>query len=50
MLEGCCESLNIDLTALGTAILPVGGKSSLDRAMIVFAGFGIPTFMVWDGD
>ncbi len=50
MLEGCCESLNIDLTALGTAILPVGGKSSLDRALIVFRGFGIPTFMIWDGD
>jgi len=50
MIEGCADVKAIDLVGQGVAVLPVGGKSSLDRAMIVFSGFGIPTYLVWDGD
>ena len=30
--------------------MPVGGKSKIDRVVLTFQGFGIPTHFVFDGD
>lgn len=35
---------------LGVVVVPVGGKSKIDRAVVTFQGFGIPTFFMFDGD
>jgi len=35
---------------LGVVVVPVGGKNSIDRAVVVFQGFGIPTYFMFDGD
>jgi predicted ATP-dependent endonuclease of OLD family len=40
----------IDFGALGVAILPVDGKSKLDRPAAIFRSFEIPTFVIWDCD
>ncbi|WP_315792730.1 MULTISPECIES: TOPRIM nucleotidyl transferase/hydrolase domain-containing protein [unclassified Bradyrhizobium] len=40
----------IDLEALGIAILPVDGKTNLDRPLAIFKELKIPTFAVWDCD
>jgi len=34
----------------GITVVPVGGKNNLDRPLIVFEGFGIPTYFAFDGD
>lgn len=31
-------------------VVPVGGKNNIDRAIIAFQGFGIPTYFLFDGD
>lgn len=40
----------IDLEALGIAVLQAGGKNNLDRPAAIFRALGIPTFVVWDCD
>ncbi len=50
MIEGLAAARGIDLVVRGVAIVPVGGKGNLDRAHIVFTGFGIPTYLVLDAD
>jgi putative ATP-dependent endonuclease of OLD family len=40
----------VDLAAEEIAILPVGGKSVLDKPFVIFRELGIPVFMMWDGD
>jgi putative ATP-dependent endonuclease of OLD family len=35
---------------LGVVVVPVGGKSKIDRAVVTFQGFGIPTYFMFDGD
>jgi len=35
---------------LGVVVVPVGGKSKIDRAVVAFQGFGIPTYFMFDGD
>ena len=41
---------DIDLEALGIAILWVDGKTKMDRSAAIFTSFGIPTFAIWDCD
>jgi len=36
--------------ALGVVIVPAGGKNNIDRPVVVFRGFKIPTFFIFDGD
>lgn len=50
MIEGLATSRGVDLVGRGVAIVPVGGKGNLDRAHLVFEGFGIPTYLVFDAD
>ena len=40
----------LDLEALGIAVLPVDGKTKMDRSAAIFTGLEIPTFLVWDCD
>ena len=49
-ITGVSSARGIDLEALGIAVIPVGGKRNLDRPAIIFREFGIPTYLVWDGD
>jgi predicted ATPase len=35
---------------LGVVVVPVGGKSKIDRAVVAFQGFRIPTYFMFDGD
>lgn len=50
MVGGVAAGRGLDLSGKGIAVLGVGGKPNLDRALIVFSGFGIPCYVVWDGD
>jgi putative ATP-dependent endonuclease of the OLD family len=34
----------------GIALVPANGKRNIDRPVVVFRGFKIPTFFVFDGD
>lgn len=34
----------------GVVVVPVDGKANIDRAVVVFQGFGIPTYFMFDGD
>lgn len=35
---------------LGIVVVPVMGKNNIDRAVVAFQGFGIPTYLMFDGD
>lgn len=41
---------DIDLEALGVAVLAVDGKPNVDRPAAIFGCLKIPTFLVWDCD
>lgn len=41
---------NVDLEALGIAVLDVDGKTKMDRPAAIFSSLEIPTFLVWDCD
>jgi predicted ATP-dependent endonuclease of OLD family len=41
---------NIDLESQGIAIIPCGGKDSIDRPFLVFSGLDIPTYVIFDAD
>ncbi|HEY1747142.1 MAG TPA: AAA family ATPase [Xanthobacteraceae bacterium] len=41
---------NIDLEALGVAVLAVDGKTKMDRPAAIFTSLEIPTFPIWDCD
>jgi putative ATP-dependent endonuclease of OLD family len=49
-VSGCAEAMGISLESLGVAVLPVGGKTNLDRPYLVFTGLLIPTYVVFDSD
>lgn len=44
------EVLNKNWDAKGIVIVPVGGKNNIDRPVVIFEGFNIPTYFVFDGD
>lgn len=50
MLAGAGLAQGLNLTEQGIAVLPVGGKASLDRPLLTFKQLGIPTFVLFDGD
>lgn len=49
-LLAVAKAKSVDLAAKGVAILPVGGKSNLDRPCAIFNLLKIPTFVVFDSD
>lgn len=44
------ELMSKDWTRLGICIVPAGGKTNIDRPVIIFRGFKIPTYFIFDGD
>lgn len=44
------DILKANWPQLGIAIVPAGGKNNIDRPVVVFRGFNIPTYFVFDGD
>ena len=44
------ELLAKDWPRLGIVVVPAGGKNNLDRPTVVFRGFSIPTYFMWDSD
>ena len=39
-----------DLSAMGVAVIPCGGKTNIDRPAVVFKELGIPLYLIWDND
>jgi len=50
VLTAAAAERGMDLYKRGIALLPVGGKENLDRAIVLFRQLGIPTYMVFDAD
>jgi predicted ATP-dependent endonuclease of OLD family len=50
LIAALCRHNNFDHEAAGLAILPVNGKNSLDKALVIFRQLGIPTYVMFDGD
>jgi predicted ATP-dependent endonuclease of OLD family len=44
------EIMAADWDEHGVAVIPVGGKASLDRPAVIFRGLSIPTYIVFDAD
>jgi hypothetical protein len=44
------EFMGKDWSQKGIVIVPVSGKPNLDRPSIIFRGFSIPTYLIFDGD
>lgn len=42
--------MGVDFEALGIAVLPVDGKTNLDRPAAIFKELKIPTYIIWDCD
>lgn len=49
-LEAYALSINLDLLRLGALIIPVGGKTLLDKPCYVFRSMGIDTYIIFDSD
>ena len=47
---GCAKSRNLDLDGRGIAVIPCGGKNSIDRPLVILRQLGISVYVVWDGD
>ncbi len=47
---GAASSKNLDFESQGIAVIPVGGKNSLDRPCLIFQKFGIRVYAIWDND
>ena len=50
VLLAVAEGMEYSLDAMGIAVIPCGGKNSLDRPYVMFKKLRIPTYMVWDND
>lgn len=50
ILNATASVNKIDFDREGIAIIPCGGKNSIDRPAAIFRKFHIPTFIIWDGD
>lgn len=44
------EIMGADWDERGVSVIPVGGKKSLDRPAVIFAGLSIPTYVIFDAD
>lgn len=49
-IVGAFKSRSFDYEAYGVAVLPVNGKTNLDKALVIFRQLGIPTYVIFDGD
>ena len=44
------EIMGKDWPKLGIAVVPAGGKNNIDRPVVIFQGFSIPVYFVFDAD
>lgn len=44
------DLLNKDWITLGVAVIPIEGKTKLDRPVLILQGLGIPVYLIFDGD
>jgi putative ATP-dependent endonuclease of the OLD family len=44
------EIMSLNWDALGISVVPVVGKNNIDRPVVVFRGFEIPTYFIFDAD
>jgi putative ATP-dependent endonuclease of OLD family len=44
------EILGMDWLTRGIALIPIEGKTKLDRPTLIFQGMNIPTYLIFDGD
>jgi Predicted ATP-dependent endonuclease of the OLD family len=44
------EIMKKDWTKLGIAIIPADGKNNIDRPVLIFRSFSIPTYFIFDAD
>lgn len=49
-LIATARQMGKDLEESEVAVLPVNGKTNIDRPAAIFRGLGIPTYSVWDCD
>ncbi len=49
-LLGVAKLLGYHFEEKDIAVIPCNGKGNLPKAALIFAGLGIPTYLVWDGD
>ena len=49
-IQGYAQVLGHDLVSMGITIIPCNGKNGIDRPALIFHGFGIPTYIIWDSD
>jgi putative ATP-dependent endonuclease of OLD family len=47
---GIAKAYGKELEGSGICVIPCNGKANLDRPYIIFTRFGIPVYMIWDGD
>jgi len=49
-LVAAAGMLGLNFEAAGIAVLPVEGKTNLDRPYLIFRELGIPVYVIWDCD
>ncbi|WP_370267414.1 AAA family ATPase [Nioella sp.] len=49
-LMAAAKGMGLDFEAAGIAVLPAGGKNSIDRPLKIFQEIGIPVYAMWDCD
>ena len=49
-ITGMARSMGHKLDSLGIAVIPCGGKTCLDRPLVIFRQLDIPAYLIWDGD
>ncbi len=47
---GVARTMGHELESMGCAVIPCGGKTSLDRPTVIFRQLSIPVYVLWDGD
>lgn len=47
---GAAVAKDHDFESMGITVIPCGGKPSMDRPALILRAFGIPIYIVWDGD
>ncbi|MEM7342646.1 MAG: AAA family ATPase [Chloroflexota bacterium] len=49
-LLGMAKAMDVELEGRGFSVIPCGGKSNLDRPLLIFRELDIPVYVIWDGD
>jgi putative ATP-dependent endonuclease of OLD family len=47
---GMAQAMGCDLDSVGISVIPCGGKTNLDRPVLIFDSLGISVYIIWDSD